>query len=333
MKIILGYFLLMLCIVAESKGIMKPEKNFLSYSWALYIKNHPAEETKNKEETIASAKKLFLEAKKLKDSKKVKESINKYEEILSIYADSEIYYEFGNTLSNIPKLEDSIEAYKIAEKLGYKRPELVQYNIACAYSRLNKIDEAYKYVSLAVDRGYSAFKFIQKDPDMVNLRKDPNFEEKITALIPKSVKYTEADFVGRLEVPSPRLPMQYTLCSNGTAVIFSDCEKGFHRGKWKYKNGDLVVNWEEDCTEKGIGEANYGGAICASYPKYKFDGCRKVGEEMAGDGMILSKTDIYYLKGVLKPQFGFDGEYKLTKTKDIKACDFNFKPKTAKDLN
>ncbi len=331
------YFIIFLFIIfslfSQNKEFQKPEKNYLSYSWAFYIKNHPSSDTKPKEETISKSKKIFQEAKKLKESKKTKEAIKKYEEILNDYADGEIYYEFGNALSNFPRLEDSIEAYKIAERLGYKRPELVQYNIACSFSRLNKIDEAYKYISFAVDRGYSAFKFIQKDPDMINLRKDPNFEEKITALIPKSIKYTEDDFVGKLEVPTPRLPISYTLCKNGTAIMFSECEKGFHRGKWNYKNGDLIVNWQEDCTEQGIGEANYSSAVCASYKKYKFDGCRKVGEEMSGDGTILSKTDIYYLKGIIKPETGFDGEYKLIKTKDPKACDLNFKPKTVKELD
>ena len=326
-------FIISLNLFSQNKEVQKPEKNYLSYSWAYYIKNHPASDLKPKEEIISKSKKKFQEAKKLKESKKLNQAIKEFEEILNEYADAEIYYEYGNTLSNVPRLEDSIEAYKISERLGYKKPELVQYNIACVYSRLNKINEAYKYLSLAIDRGYSAFKYIQKDPDMANLRKEPDFEEKITALIPKSIKYTKADFVGKLEVPTPRLPIQYTLCKNGTAILFSECEKGFQRGRWEYRNGYIVANWQEDCTELGIGEASYSNAVCASYKKYKFDGCRKISEEMINDRMILSQTEIYYLKGVLKPEYGMDGEYKLTKSKDPKACDLNFKPKTTKELD
>ncbi len=268
-------------------------------------------------------------------AKKYKEAILKFEEAISYYSFGDLYYNYGNSLSNIPKLSESIEVYKIAEKLGTSRPELVQYNIACAYSRQNKIPEAYSFLAKAVDRGYNAFKFIQKDSDMENLRKQSDWEERINALVPKSVKFTKKDFLGELEMPSPRSPTIYYLCESGKVIMNATCEKGFYRGNWKYQDGDLKVSWDEDCREEGVGKPLLAGAECYTYTNYKFKSCKKVEKDMQADSHIASKEEIHILKGVLKadPNYGGDGIPKFNSKKaEPKACDPKFIPKKSSDL-
>ena len=321
-------------IVSDDKTVQIPKKDFLSYSWALYVSRNPGHFRKSsKEEAVSQSKTYFTKAVELSKKKKYKEAKASYEEALELFANGEYYYEYGNTLSNIPDLKGSVEAYKIAEKLSYKRPELVLFNIACSYSRMNKAEEGYKYLALAVDRGYNAFKYIQKDPDMENLRKRSDWEERIQELVPKSVKFKEKDFVGALEVPTPRMPSEYFLCSNGTIIEKAICEKGFYRGKWRLENGDIKVVWEDDCREQGVGKIISAAGACEEYEKYVFKSCKKPDKDVLEYNTVLEKSVVYYMKGILKsPEPDMVPKLKAN-AKEPKACDPSFKPKNSKELS
>lgn len=54
---------------------------------------------------------------------------------------------------------------------------LVHYNLACSYSLLNRTDEALVSVKRAVELGYADFSYMQRDPDLANLRLDKRFRE------------------------------------------------------------------------------------------------------------------------------------------------------------
>lgn len=51
----------------------------------------------------------------------------------------------------------------------------VRYNLACSHSNLNHPSEALTALDQAIELGYRDFDFIEKDPDLENLRKDPRF--------------------------------------------------------------------------------------------------------------------------------------------------------------
>ena len=63
---------------------------------------------------------------------------------------------------------------------------LVFYNLACSYSLLKKIDEAFAALSEAVKCGYDDARWLTKDPDLDNLRHDHRFEKIRTHLLQKS---------------------------------------------------------------------------------------------------------------------------------------------------
>ncbi|MDX1961022.1 MAG: hypothetical protein SFU98_20805 [Leptospiraceae bacterium] len=323
-----GFFI---ALSAEDKT---PPKDFLSYAFAYYtFKNPGKHKSVSREEAIAKSKSLNSKGEDLNKKKKYSEAMKLFEEAIEYHATGEVYYNYGNTLSNVPNLKESIDAYKIADKLGgYKRPELIQYNIACSYSRMDKVEEAYKHLAFAVDRGYNAFKYIQKDSDMENLRKRQDWEERINALIPKSVKFTEKDFIGTIEIPTPRTSINYFLCKSGIVIMDATCEKGFYRGKWSYKNSDLIVKWNEECRSEGVGNKMM-SAECDLYEKYKFNGCKKVDAEMEQHTLITDKTMIHYMKGVLKNVDNLEMVpiYKKS-VNEPKACDPNFIPKKMSDL-
>lgn len=52
---------------------------------------------------------------------------------------------------------------------------VVHYNLACSYSLLNKLELAFVNLEKALKLGYSDFKWMHKDPDLENVRKNSKF--------------------------------------------------------------------------------------------------------------------------------------------------------------
>ncbi|MFH1202450.1 MAG: hypothetical protein V1674_06135 [Candidatus Omnitrophota bacterium] len=71
-------------------------------------------------------------------------------------------------------------------KLAKLKPadETIRYNLACSYSLAGKIEEALAELKSAIKLGYWNFDYIEKDPDLENLRKDPSYSQ-ITLLFKK----------------------------------------------------------------------------------------------------------------------------------------------------
>ena len=76
---------------------------------------------------------------------------------------------------------------KVDERLAKLCPEnpLVFYNLACSYSLLKRVDEAFAALTEAVKRGYDDARWLVKDPDLANLRQDHRFEKIRTNLAQK----------------------------------------------------------------------------------------------------------------------------------------------------
>ena len=52
----------------------------------------------------------------------------------------------------------------------------VHYNIACIYSRQNRVDQSLAWLSEAIEKGYSNWDAIYQDPDLANSRSSPYFQ-------------------------------------------------------------------------------------------------------------------------------------------------------------
>jgi tetratricopeptide (TPR) repeat protein len=63
---------------------------------------------------------------------------------------------------------------------------LVFYNLACSYSLLNRVDEAFAALDQAIKLGYNDARWLTRDPDLNNLRQDDRFEKIRTDLSRKS---------------------------------------------------------------------------------------------------------------------------------------------------
>lgn len=80
------------------------------------------------------------------------------------------YYELGNVLMDEKNYDQAIEAYNMAERLGYEPFSKVLYNIACAHSLKEDSQLAGQYLEYALQAGYSNIENIEKDKDLAYLR-------------------------------------------------------------------------------------------------------------------------------------------------------------------
>jgi len=67
----------------------------------------------------------------------------------------------------------------IDQKLAKLLPTepIVLYNLACSYSLTDRIEEALRAIKRAIECGYNDFDFMEKDDDLIKLRKDHRYKE------------------------------------------------------------------------------------------------------------------------------------------------------------
>jgi tetratricopeptide (TPR) repeat protein len=81
----------------------------------------------------------------------------------------------GDAYTKTGQWEKGLHVDKRLARLCPDNP-LVFYNLACSYSLLSQVDEAFAALRRAVKLGYRDVKWLAKDPDLKNLRQDARFE-------------------------------------------------------------------------------------------------------------------------------------------------------------
>src|SRR5213593_2749252 len=92
----------------------------------------------------------------------------------------------GDAYSRRGKLDEGL---KVDEQLARIQPDDpgVLYNLACSYSLAKNLEESVAVLSRAIAKGFNDFKWLLKDPDLLNVRKNPLFKKvwvKISTLQP-----------------------------------------------------------------------------------------------------------------------------------------------------
>ncbi|XOV69091.1 MAG: tetratricopeptide repeat protein [Fluviicola sp.] len=80
------------------------------------------------------------------------------------------YFELGNVHMDQKKYDDALNAYKMAEQLGYQPFSKILYNKACIYSLQKNTDLSAQYLEYALQAGYTNIAHMQSDSDLENLR-------------------------------------------------------------------------------------------------------------------------------------------------------------------
>ena len=64
--------------------------------------------------------------------------------------------------------------------------QAVNYNMACAYSQLGKIDDAINSLEAAFVNGFDNFATVRADPDLDPIKSSANFEKLMEKFEPKT---------------------------------------------------------------------------------------------------------------------------------------------------
>ena len=75
--------------------------------------------------------------------------------------------------------EASVEAFQRALALRY-RPATTMYNLACAYSLMDRKDDAFTWLFKALDAGFDGEGTLRGDDDLDNLRGDPRYRQALS---------------------------------------------------------------------------------------------------------------------------------------------------------
>ncbi|MBI3269184.1 MAG: hypothetical protein HYZ53_09180 [Planctomycetes bacterium] len=82
------------------------------------------------------------------------------------------------------KVGDHKKALTIDRSLVGLLPEdpVCHYNLACSLSNLGQLEDALTELELAIRFGYEDVRFMEKDPDLANVRRDPRFRKLMQRL-------------------------------------------------------------------------------------------------------------------------------------------------------
>jgi Zn-dependent protease len=105
----------------------------------------------------------------------------RYQEALPLIADPRLaeyatglYVAMQHAAFRAGQYETSIEAGRLALERGAS--PVTAYNIACAYARVGRNDEAMEWVKRAVEAGFDQRETLDSDPDIAALRARPEFD-------------------------------------------------------------------------------------------------------------------------------------------------------------
>jgi tetratricopeptide (TPR) repeat protein len=102
--------------------------------------------------------------------------------LIELPADSAVLrVQIGNGFLEEGKYERAVAEYKRAIAVDPKH-DVAWYNLACAYARLKKTDEAVDALKKAFEVGYDDVGWMKKDPDLENLREAPAYRELLERL-------------------------------------------------------------------------------------------------------------------------------------------------------
>jgi tetratricopeptide (TPR) repeat protein len=267
MRVIISVLIILPVLSITAYSQMSPRDRYLDPSFVEGADYSAANEEKNG----PAASRLLAEGITLYKQKKDTEAITKYEEALELYAAPEIYYHYGNSLSNIGELIYSVRAYEYAIQKNFSSPELAWFNMACSLSRMKKMEKTCAALENAIRAGYPSIENVRDDPDLAFIRGDSHW----------SVKFVELKKLfdrGNIPLPSGKKLVlgsantrdEYQICPDGKAVLFraiSEIKEHKKYGTWKFSHYILTITWNRETGKKGVGRPEYCAAVC-EYKKY-----------------------------------------------------------------
>ncbi len=100
-----------------------------------------------------------------------------YEKLLTAYPDFiDVLLPLGDAYTKRHLYDKGLQVDLRLAQLRKDDP-LSWYNLACSYSLLSRIDEAFESMQRAIALGYRDVQYLQKDPDLINIRRTPKYRQ------------------------------------------------------------------------------------------------------------------------------------------------------------
>ena len=130
--------------------------------------------------------------------------ISFYEKLLRAYPDFvDVLIPLGNAYTKRGLHHKGLEIDLRLIALRGSDP-LTWYNLACSYSLLNQLQKSLAALQRAIEIGYTDLGYAQKDPDLLNLRRSPQYRQFLAAysslLVPKAAP--PAPYPGQANYPA-----------------------------------------------------------------------------------------------------------------------------------
>jgi tetratricopeptide (TPR) repeat protein len=109
-----------------------------------------------------------------------------YEKLLNAYPDFiDVLVPLGNSYTRRGLYEKGLAIdLRLTQLRG--SDVLTWYNLACSYSLLNRVDEAFEALQRAIALGYADLEYLRKDPDLTNFRHSPKYRTLLETFTAKS---------------------------------------------------------------------------------------------------------------------------------------------------
>ena len=105
-----------------------------------------------------------------------------YEKLLGAYPDFvDVLIPLGEAYTRRGLYDKGLQVDLRLAQLRREDP-LTWYNLGCSYSLLNRVDESLEALRQAVALGYRDADYLQKDPDLLNLRRSPKYRQFLDSL-------------------------------------------------------------------------------------------------------------------------------------------------------
>jgi len=109
------------------------------------------------------------------------EAAGAYERLLKIDdTNGENWYRLGRSSLHVSNFEKAIETFKRAAELDHRKTSSL-YNIACSYSRSNRVDDALEWINRAIEAGFGNKYLLLVDTDLDILRGEPEWQHIISS--------------------------------------------------------------------------------------------------------------------------------------------------------
>ena len=109
-----------------------------------------------------------------------------YEKLLTAYPDFvDVLIPLGNAYTRLGLHEKGLQVdLRLAQVRG--DDPLSWYNLACSYSLLKRVDESMAALRKSVELGYVDVGYLQKDPDLTNLRQSQQYRQFLESVLSAS---------------------------------------------------------------------------------------------------------------------------------------------------